>query len=79
MAKKILVQVGLGVGIPRDLVMGDAEFVHHFADRSFGEFDQPLIRQFIGWASNRFRIEGMIALRLERLTLCVIDGDGIAL
>jgi len=48
--------------------MGDAEFVHHFADPSFGKFDQPLVRQFIGWAN-----EVMIARRifLDRLTLGV--------
>jgi hypothetical protein len=46
-AEKILVlQINLGVGILRDLVMGDAEFVRHFASH-FSANSEPLVRQFI--------------------------------
>ena len=56
-AKSLVLQINLGVGILRALVLGDAEFVCHFASH-FSANSEPLVRQFIPWASNRFRIAG---------------------
>ena len=39
--KSLVLQINLGVGILRDLVMGDAEFVRHFASHFSANSESP--------------------------------------